>query len=162
MRKLFKAAKEMEKKDKAKTESGKLLSEYVGMLRGLAIIHQTSHWLCRGDTYYEKHLLFERLYNSVSEDLDLAAEKLIGVFGVKFLDPQEHVEYAKKLVDEYNEKDFTERGLAAEVAFLTFSEELYEKIKESGDMSLGLDDMIMSIASNHEENIYLLKQQASK
>lgn len=137
-----------------------MLNEYVGMLRGLIIIHQTAHWTCDGDEYYGQHLLFNRLYENVSEDLDLAAEKLIGVFGVEHMNTQAHIEIAKTFIDEYTNKDLTERSLEAEVVFLAFSEELYNSIKDAGDMSLGLDDMIMSISSNHEENVYLLKQQS--
>jgi len=162
MKNLFKVAKEIEKEKKSKTNSGEMLAEYVGMLQGLTVVHQTAHWTAKGDNYYGEHLLFDRLYENVEEDLDVAAEKLIGVFGSKFMDPKKHAEYTKTFVDECDTKDLTERSLEAEIAFLSFSEEVYDKIKESGDMTLGLDDMIMGIASRHEENVYLLKQQGAK
>lgn len=162
MKKLFTLAQKIEKENKSKNESAEMFAEYVGMLQGLTVIHQTAHWTTKGNNYYGEHLLFDRLYESVEDDLDLAAEKLIGIFGVKFMDPKKHAEYTKNIVDEYDNKDLTERSLEAEVAFLSFSEDLYEKIKDNDDMTLGLDDLIMSICSKHEENIYLLRQQASK
>jgi len=160
MEKLYKIAKEIEEANNSKTKSGEMFSEYVGILMGLSIIHQTAHWLCKGESYYGKHLLFAKLYENVSTDLDLAAEKLIGVFGDEFLNPKKHMEISKHFVDEYDSTDFTQRSLDAELAFLSFSEELYEEIKENKNMSLGLDDLIAGIASNHEENVYLLKQQS--
>jgi DNA-binding ferritin-like protein len=160
MKKIYKTAQKIEKEQKTSVDSAKLMEKYVGVLRGLAIIHQTAHWITKGENYYGKHLLFDRIYNSVNDEVDLAAEKLIGVFGGEFLNPENHVNITKDFVANYSNKDLTERSLEAEIDFLTLSEGIYKKIKENGDMSLGLDDMIMSIASTHETNVYLLKQQS--
>jgi len=162
MKKLYKLAQKIEKENKSKKQSGEMFAEYVGMLQGLAMVHQTAHWTSKGDNYYGDHLLFDRIYQSVSANIDLAAEKLIGIFGAKFMDPKKHAEYTKTFVDKYDNKDLTERSLEAEIDFLSFSEDLYEKIKENGDLTLGLDDLIMAVASEHETNVYLLKQQNSK
>jgi DNA-binding ferritin-like protein len=62
--------------DKEKT--CKIGALYIATLKGIALINQNSHWLSRGEAFYGKHLLFERIYNSALKDLDLAAEKFVG------------------------------------------------------------------------------------
>jgi len=159
MKKLYKVAQEIEKDNKSKMSAGKLLAQSVGLLRGLAILHQQAHWTSAGNEYYGDHLLFQRLYDAVSEDIDSVAEKLAGVFDPSFLDVGYHANITKKFIDTMNTTDnLVERNLKAEKAFVTFNSKIYEKIKESGEMTLGLDDLIMSVSSKHEENIYLLQQ----
>ena len=160
---LFKVAKEIkeiEKENKKeKFSAGELMAQYVGTLRGLSIVHQQAHWTCQGDTYYGDHLLFDRLYNSVSDNVDTCAEKLVGVFGAEYLELDSHMESAHKFVKfamKYKELD--ERCMAAEKAFLSFSKELYDNLEKMDALTLGLDDLIMSISSEHETNVYLLGQ----
>ena len=51
-----------------------------------------------------------------------------------------------------------EMSLAIENEFLAFSKSAYDCFEKEGNMTLGLDDLIMSIASNRETSVYLLKQ----
>src|SRR5574339_430067 len=121
---------------------------YVATLKAIALIHQHNHWTTKGEMFYGDHLLFERLYNSALENLDLAAEKFIGVFSDECLDYDLQIELLSKILSKYKNLDGSpaEMSLAAEKDFLKFSKEAYDCFEAEGRMTLGLDDMIMEIA----------------
>ena len=55
------------------------LSVLLVYLRHLSFIHQNHHWVSKGEPFYGDHLLFQRLYAGVAEDIDTLAEKAIGL-----------------------------------------------------------------------------------
>lgn len=133
-----------------------ICSKYVAFLRALYLLHQNHHWITTG---YDNHLLFERIYKTAQENADLAAEKFIGLFGSETLALEEHPKLIAERLATYSKQSPVESSLAAEKDFLEFSEGAYYAFQNSKDkMTLGLDDMIMSIASQREENVYLLQQ----
>lgn len=134
-----------------------MLNEYVAMLRVVTIVHQHGHWKCKGQEFYGNHLLFERLYNSSISRLDTVAEKLIGLYGNVALKHSEQTELINKL-NKYTSDDHIKNSLEAEKDFITMAEDLYNRVKEIGEMTLGLDDMIMAQASEAETSLYLLDQ----
>jgi DNA-binding ferritin-like protein len=145
----------------------KIMATYVAFLRALSIIHQQNHWQCSGPTFFGNHLLFERLYNSSVELLDAAAEKAVGLFESEAIDMSNQMPVIQKLCEKYSYKNFESEftaeaflksSLEAEQDFIKFSKSIYDSLKESGNLSLGLDDLLMSTASKAEEAVYLLKQ----
>jgi DNA-binding ferritin-like protein len=138
----------------------KVAALYIASLKAMALIHQHSHWTTKGPPFYGDHQLFERLYNSALKDLDLAAEKFIGLFRDKCLSYDLQAELIAKVLLKY--KDFegspAQMSLAVEKDFLKFSKEAYNCFEEEGRLTLGLDDMVMAIASHREESVYLLQQ----
>jgi len=138
----------------------KIAALYIASLKVLALVHQHSHWLTKGDTFYGDHLLFERLYNSTLENLDLAAEKFIGLMGDACLDYDTQTELIHKVLLKYRnlEGSPVEMSLSAEKDFLKLSQDAYQACEDEGKMTLGLDDTITAIASKREEAVYLLQQ----
>lgn len=138
----------------------KVAALYVATLKSLALIHQHNHWTTKGEMFYGDHLLFERLYNDTLENLDLAAEKFIGVFGEECLSYDLQTELLNKVLLKYKnlEGSPVEMSLTAEKDFLKFSKDAYDCFEKEGKLTLGLDDMIMTIASKREEAVYLLQQ----
>jgi DNA-binding ferritin-like protein len=138
----------------------KVAALYIASLKGLALIHQHNHWTTKGSMFYGDHLLFERLYNSTIENLDSAAEKFIGVFGDECLDYDLQTELLGKVLLKYKNLDGSpaEMSQAAIKDFLKFSQEAYNCFETESRLTLGLDDMIMAIASKNEEASYLLQQ----
>ena len=130
-----------------------LLSSYVATLRALYLLHQNHHWEAED---YQHHLLFQRLYDSVQASADAAAERVVGLCG-KLNDVDMY-----KLVESFEGDEFVESSLAAEEEFQKLAKTIYAKIKEKNVLTLGLDDLIMSQASDGEERIYLLKQSLPK
>lgn len=138
----------------------KVAALYIASLKGLALIHQHSHWTTKGVAFYGNHLLFERLYKSVLENVDLAAEKFIGLLGDECLDYDMQTDLLSKVLGKYSNLEGSplEMSLTAEKDFIKFAKDAYNCFEEGGRMTLGLDDMIMSISSDREEAIYLLQQ----
>jgi hypothetical protein len=105
-------------------------------------------------------LLFERLYNSALKDLDLAAEKFVGLLGDTVLDYDLQADLLHKVLLKYKNLEGSpmEMSLEVEKEFLKFSKDAYHLFEEGGQLTLGLDDMLMAIASQREESVYLLQQ----
>jgi len=132
---------------------------YVAYLRALYAIHQNHHWLTKGKNFYGNHLLFQRIYESAQENADDAAEKIIGVFGEEGVSLEKQNECIYKIIKECNKgDDLLEISLKSESKFIEFSKSFYDELKKKDLLSLGLDDLIMSISSKREESVYLLKQ----
>lgn len=137
---------------------------YIASLKAMILIHQHNHWTNKGTLFYEHHLLFERIYNSALKDVDLAAEKFMGILGAQCLDYEMQTSLLNKVLLKYNnlEGSPVQMSLAIEKEFLKLSEDAYNCFEEEGELTLGLDDMIMAIASNREESVYLLQQSLTK
>ena len=138
----------------------KMAALYVATLKAIALIHQHSHWLAKGNDFYGDHLLFERLYDATLENLDAAAEKMIGVFGDDCMDFKMQADLLNKLLTKYSElsEDVLACSTAIEEDFIKFSKAAYECFESEGKLTLGLDDFIMATASEHEEAMYLLSR----
>jgi DNA-binding ferritin-like protein len=141
-------------------KTNKVAALYLAALKAMAIIHQHNHWTTKGSDFYGDHLLFERLYDSTLENLDTAAEKFMGVFGEGPFDYQLQTTLLNSVLLKYNKLSGSpeEMSLAVEKQFLKLSVQFYEMLEEEDNLSLGMDDMIMSIASKREESVYLLQQ----
>lgn len=142
----------------------KIAGLYLATLKAIYIVHQHSHWTTKGSDFYGNHLLFERLYNAAQKSADEAAEKFIGVFGDDAVDLEFQNGLLEKVLAKFNaaSEDPTERSIAAEKQFLQLSQQAYDAFKDDKVMTLGLDDMIMSIANKSEEAVYLLQQSLKK
>lgn len=138
----------------------KIANLYIASLRGIALIHRHNHWTTRGQSFYGDHLLFERLYNSALENLDLAAEKLIGLFGDKVLDYDLQADLLHGVLAKFGSFEGSphQMSLAVEKQFLKFSQEAYDAFEKDGHLTLGLADAMAEISSKREESVYLLQQ----
>jgi DNA-binding ferritin-like protein len=120
----------------------------------------TSHWQVEGDSSYGDHQLLERLYNSLTEEIDTLAEKIVGQYGSQSVEPVNQVQMMAHSMIPFAEMksqgDPIYRALVIEEALQVVFSNIYSMIE--GQMSLGLDDFIMSMANAHETNLYLLRQ----
>jgi len=136
-----------------------VLGPVLACLRAMGISYQTSHWTVYGSHFYQDHLLFQKLYDSVNEEVDALAEKIGGVMGTSQL----KLGYQAPLMFSYIQgfsqvQDPIKRGLHKERFFLQLIEQSIEDLKGLGLLSIGLEDLLISMASNHESNLYLLQQ----
>ena len=142
----------------------KVAALYVATLKAISIIHQHNHWTTKGSDFYGDHLLFGRLYDGVSSNVDAAAEKFIGLFGAECLGYELQVDFLNKVLERY--KNFKgapeELSLAVEKDFLKFAKEAYNCFEDEEKLTMGLDDTMTSISSKSEEAVYLLQQTKSK
>lgn len=141
-------------------KSCKIGALYIATLKAMTLIHQHSHWTTKGNSFYGDHLLFMRIYESAQEDLDLAAEKFMGLFGDQCMNYDLQADLLHKILLKYKNLEGSpiQMSLEAEKDFLKFSKAAYNAFEDDDKLTLGLDDMIMAIASKREEAVYLLQQ----
>jgi len=145
------------------------LSIIIVHLRFLAMIHQTHHWISRGDTYYGDHLLFERLYNETNGELDGIAERAVGLGYEQNVNVSLQALQLMKLVQGYGAinsipqpTELAKRSLQAEKTFLVTVDACVESLKEKGKLTRGLDNLLAGIEDVHESHVYLLKQRSTE
>jgi len=145
------------------------LSVALVYLKYLAAVHQNHHWTCVGDPYYGDHLLFERLYGDIPEEIDSIAEKAVGLGCTANVDLQlVHSQLLKLIAGAGSatmipqSSDLAKKSLMAEMNFLAVMKHLCDSLNECGLMTHGLDNLLAGIEDKHEGHVYLLKQRVSK
>lgn len=140
-------------------DSAGALMVLLSMLRAQYLLYQTLHWQAKGDPAYGNHLLFQRLYESLLEQVDTLAEKMVGMFGNDSVDLPDQLEVMQKLCATWCQvQDPHERGLKSEHMLQATLKKVYDHMKEADELTLGLDDYLMATASEHDTNMYLLQQ----
>jgi len=146
--------------DPARGEAVKhFLSHILAALRAQYLSYQTSHWQSKGPAYYGNHLLFQRLYESVQEEIDAVAEKLVGYTGIDSVNLPAQIELIEAYCSRWCQiENLHERGLQSEKDMQKLFKSTYDNLKAQGSLPLGLDDFLMATANAHETNAYLLQQ----
>jgi DNA-binding ferritin-like protein len=141
------------------------LSVLLVHLKFLASVHQNHHWTTKGDPFYGDHLLFSRLYDGVTGEIDSIAEKAIGLGSTANVDITLVHNQLCKLIQGYGmtstipqPTELAKRSYLAEMNFLKVAAHLVEHMKSSGTLTRGLDNLLAGIEDKHEGHIYLLKQ----
>ena len=135
------------------------LNEILACLRAQYLSYQTSHWQVAGSHFYQEHLLLERLYQSVTEQVDVLAEKISGLIGSDQVSLEKQIPKMSVFLGSWASiPDHIRRGLTSEEVLQKLLKKSYDEITDRGLMTLGLDDFLMATANAHEENIYLLQQ----
>lgn len=134
------------------------LKRLLETLLSLQWLHRNNHWNVRGARAYGDHLLFQRLYEGLGEEVDSLAEKIIGIFGPCYPTVAGAQEVFQDWQDTFSSTTMEQHSCSAEIHVIRSFVEVYDGLKEAGHMTLGLDDLLMSAASNHETNLYLLRQ----
>lgn len=138
------------------------LKTILGFMGALYLNYWVSHWQSSGDDSYENHLLFQRLYEELIDRIDLLGEKMVGYFGNDSVDLLSIGVIGYKYVCQWShENNLVSRAIMAEKQFQKILEDTYNELKEIG-LSLGLDDYLMSVANDHETNLYLLQQRSEQ
>jgi starvation-inducible DNA-binding protein len=72
----------------ARLESCQLLNHILADSTILASLYKKHHWLMRGHTFYQLHLLLDKHYEEQTELIDLLAERVQTLGGVAVADPR--------------------------------------------------------------------------
>ncbi len=136
-----------------------VLAATLASMEAIRWVHWTGHWAVKGDASYGDHLLFERMYNAMTPEIDTLAEKCVGMFGPAAINPFSLMEKASAHIDRFKTLDcLHKRSLAAEEDLQITIRTAYDLLKGMRSLSLGMDDYFMSLANSHETFIYLLQQ----
>jgi DNA-binding ferritin-like protein len=137
-------------------------------LRYLAMLHQTHHWISRGDNFYSDHKLFEGLYSTIVEEIDEVAEKAVGYGSDANVNLQLQISQLLRLSNDCGSpqtvpqaSDLAKASLCAEWNFLKVMSSVFARLREQGTMTDGIENMLQSVCDTHEKHIYLLKRRCS-
>jgi DNA-binding ferritin-like protein len=142
-----------------------LLQMLLAILRGAHFAHWTSHWQVKGTNFYGDHEMMDRIYNTLIEEIDTLAEKIVSTYGGDAVNMVEQAQIIANqllpLVDAHSMNDPIRRALLIEEGLQVVFKNIYALLTRPGGLSLGMDDFLMSIANAHETNLYLLRQRCS-
>jgi hypothetical protein len=141
----------------------------LALLRAQYWSYQNSHWEAVGDSSYESHLLFQRIYagddsegegdDGIQGEVDQLAEKMVGTFGPEAVDQKVLLKMSAYWIGRWCQVGcLHERGLLSEDDAHQVIKDTYHRLKNMGRLTLGMDDFLMSLDSEHETNEYLLRQ----
>lgn len=124
-------------------------------LYALYILSQSAHWRAKGEMYYGDHLLFQRIYEGISAEIDLVAEKMLGTGeSDNLLSPKSIIIGTSKSLTMMTEGSDASALMVAESKFLSN----LATVISSGGLSEGVQNMLQGIADKHEEHVYLLSR----
>lgn len=118
-------------------------------LRSSYEVYRNAHWQTRGPNYYGNHLLFQRLYEETAVEIDSFAEHLVGSWGSEVI---ESLEIPAPAGDPLGLSDKITQRVSRNI------EAAYKELKRTKQMTLGWDDLLMTISNEKESHLYLLQQ----
>ena len=142
--------------------SMELLQDLLSYLRFVYFMHWTAHWQVQGPTQYEDHLLFQRFYEAMPEEIDGLAEKIVAKYGAEAVALPEQLERMSAemdfLVEHGEEISLLRKALMIEETLQEDIQNVLDVLEARMDMTPGMNDFLSALANDHETNIYLLQQ----
>ena len=141
-------------------ESLKLL---LASLRAAHWVHWSGHWQVKSGNFYGDHLLLERVYSGVVEEIDTLAKKTVALYDVSAVDPLEQIDLSQTVVADFcmnTNKNPMLRSLQVEEYLQSLLQEVFSYLETQKALPLGLNDYIAATANNHETYLYLLRQRS--
>lgn len=130
--------------------------------------HLTSHWRSSGPNSFGDHLMYERLYKKVDDEIDDLAEQLVQLGGSPAVDPPAMLSDAARRISKIEEHmrpdpqtRLATRALAMENALVRTISDVRLRLQQADALSLGLDNLLAGVADTHNKHLYLLKQRLS-
>lgn len=126
------------------------------LLKAQYTYYQACHWESGGTSSYGDHLLFERLYNSVSGEVDTVGERVIANTGS--IDITSQTGAVAEIIYKWVQlgQDYVTTALRSEVDLRLALTTLIDDT--NAEKSYGIANMAQGIFDTHETHIYLLQQ----
>lgn len=138
------------------------MQNLLAFLRAMHWNYWTTHWQVQGEPFYGDHLLFQRLYEGMVEEIDSTAEKTVGFCGPSAVSGHDSIDRAHNVLRRWADTaDYYERAVQTEQEFQILIKGVYDLIDGKGCLTLGLDNFLQGLADAHETNAYLLQQRTS-
>jgi DNA-binding ferritin-like protein len=132
------------------------MQELIYIIQALNVFYRSAHWRSKGVNFYQDHLLFERLYSKLDDEVDSLVELLIATSGDdSFASPQLFNQRVQRYipVGKATAQENLQSALQTETELLA----AIQAINES-EAQAGIYNQIATIADNHTRNLYLIKQ----
>ncbi len=144
------------------------LSVILVHLQYLAMLHQTHHWVARGDSFYGDHQLFQLLYQRTIEDIDDVAEKAVGYGNEQNVSLAQQLSQLSRLSRCSGSSQtipqssgLAHASLEAECSFLRVLKSMRESLRSQYVLTDGMDNLLPQIADRHEKHVYLLRRRCT-
>ena len=146
------------------------LVNYVGSLRALQLWFHSAHILAKGTGFAGDHVnLYGRIYNEITEEIDTAIEKAVGITGNEVMGCPRTITYKalEALMDYPVPTNATAlkialSALALVKSYLAYVEHMFAELEEADELSLGLNDFLAQSANTFEGYAYLLQQRVKQ
>lgn len=136
------------------------LQDLLAHFRAAFLLYQTGHWTAKGPSYYAVHLLLQRIYEETAGHIDQLGERLVGYYGEGAVESKEASQRMTALVAQYADGDPVRTALRVTQAVQDTIASAYNGLGGTGKVPMGLDDLLLTFASNTDTHLYLLKRQA--
>lgn len=144
------------------------LSVVLVHLRYLAMLYQTNHWIAKGDPFWGDHKLFAELYETVTDEVDVVAEKAVGLGSEANVNLQLQMSQllkfccgSKSLQTIPQSNELAKNCLVVEYRFLQVLSMATESMRACGTLTPGVENMLQQLFDTHEGHVYLLKRRSS-
>lgn len=144
---------------------GKFLFTYAAYLRAGYTWFHGAHHLTKGLSFSGDHgILYDKIYNTFLEMIDVAIERGIGLSGPHVACPSQLAVATAQIVSCYpSPAELSSTAIAASghaiiCDMIKFIEEMNKCLDEAGALTLGLSDLLSRHADTLESFTYLLKQ----
>jgi len=136
------------------------LAVWLGFLRALGVIHQSHHWQTLGVSFYGDHLLFQRLYEAVGNEVDSLAEKIVGLDSPALTNYFLQIKHMKAFMDAISDSSKPPMvvSLQAEIVLIAVGEMIQKRLEKEELLTVGVANLIGDILDRHENHVYLLQQ----
>lgn len=136
-------------------------------IKAMEVWFHGAHHVTGGVGFAGDHInLYSKIYEDISDDFDSAVEKAIGLLNEDIACPISIMDGANKIVSSFetpcgrSANEIAKIGLKIISEYIFILDEIYNSLKKSDSLTLGLDDFIMSMANDYEDIVYLLKQRS--
>ena len=129
-------------------------------LRALHHVLWTYHWQSEGDPAYGDHLLYQRLYEARTAEIDRMAELIAALYGSEALDPVASWDRAGSLLHAKGwakAKPYAGALLMVEAAITALD---LADAQNDGRHALAVNNVLAGIADSLNNAAYLLQQRA--
>lgn len=148
------------------------LGALLAFFRAVAVIHQTHHWAASGEVFFSDHLMFERAYTPMIEQIDSLAERAVGLGGTNLVIPQLQTRLIATVcewiyavygcaTEVQTDDQLVQLSLKAEECLIGTIHYVADKLEQCGQLTKGLDNMLAQLADDHEGTLYLFRRQVA-
>jgi len=145
------------------------LTKVNSMLRAMHLWFHSAHNVAYGMPFKGDHKLYKKIYEAIQDEVDDFIERSIGLTRnqdmgcpIKITSAAEKIVASLPSPSSLKGCEVSEAGRDIVEAYLALLEVVYKELESSNELTLGLDDLIMSSANTHEGYFYMLHQRATK
>jgi len=143
-----------------------ILLLYICFTKANQMWFHSAHHVTKGKGFAGDHeLLYGKIYKSLTEHLDEIIERAIGhtdseIYACPIVISQMTVKVLKNFCSPADKSDIKISEIAYDSLqdLLNNTESLHQKLKMSGHLSIGFEDLLAGFANQYEAYIYMLKQ----